>query len=328
MPIWRRSELERRGSLRAIAAADFNADGHIDLAVPRASDNDVVILRNDGEGGFTVQSAMNVGTRPVSITPFDFNNDGRFDLVVANAGSNDISILDNHPMFGFLNDSEIPFRASPQAIDFGDFNGDGAQDLVAAAGGDNSHVAVLFNQGNGSFTKGNAQPVGLDPVDIVVADLNGDGSLDIATANQGSGNVSVVNNDGSFDEIGGASVDCVSANPEKVVSDSAVTPLMDEGPVCTKIEPGLFELRFSLVPDANSADSEALAIVRAIDHFTQNMIDEADVFGRIIPVNDPPAFSPGGDVAAVADMGIQVIESWSTDIQSGRRQRESPGPDI
>src|ERR1700730_2451364 len=43
-------------------------------------------------------------------------------------------------------------------------------------------------------------PVGTGPAGVVVADFNGDGKLDIAVANGGSGNVSILlnNGDGTF----------------------------------------------------------------------------------------------------------------------------------
>lgn len=310
------------GVAQAIAAADFNADGHVDLAVPRVSDNDVVVLRNDGEGWFTIDTVVGVGAEPVAITPFHLDDDGRPDLAVANAGSNDVHILLNHPRFGFLNDTEIDFVVSPRVIDFGDFNGDGSQDLVVGTGGDNSHVAVLFSQSGGGFVKGNAMPVGRDPVDIAVADFDDDDALDIVTANQGGGNVSLLKNDGSFSEIGGASIDCISAAPEKVVSDHPATPTVDEGPVCTEVEPGLFEAQFSLVPDANINDAGALVTVRAIDHYRLGVIDERQIPGRIIPVNDPPSFNPGGDVAVLTDRGMHVSEGWAGDISPGAENEQ------
>lgn len=126
-----------------------------------------------------------------------------------------------------------------------------------------------------------------------------------------------MDNDGSFSRIGGASIDCISAAPEKVVSDHPATLTVDEGPVCTEVEPGLLEARFALVADANNGDVEPLVTVRAVDHYRRGIIDQKDIVGRIIPVNDPPTFSPGGDVAVLAEQGMHVSEGWAADISPG-----------
>src|SRR5262249_15620400 len=75
----------------AIPPADFNHDGHLDLAVANNSDSTVSILLGNGDGTF--QSAQNFGTDyyPRSIAVGDFDNDNTLDIVTANAW--DLSIL-------------------------------------------------------------------------------------------------------------------------------------------------------------------------------------------------------------------------------------------
>jgi hypothetical protein len=76
--------------------------------------------------------------------------------------------------------------------------------LVADAGPgwgpDGNTVAVLLNNGDGTFCPGPAVPVGNAPSGIAVGDFDGDNIADIAVANQHDNTVSVLlgNGDGSF----------------------------------------------------------------------------------------------------------------------------------
>lgn len=308
----------KEGRARAIAAADLDQDGDFDLAVPRVSDDDLVVLRNDGSGGFSVGETRATGAGPESVTAFRLNDDAAVDLAVANGAGDDVSVLVNSSRSGFINEIRLDFRSPPRAIRAGDFNGDGNEDLVAASGdGSDSHVSVLVNEGTGVFTKGNPLPVGADPRDIVVADFDGDGDPDLATANQAGDDVSVLLNDGSFTELGGASIECVSANPDLVVEDDPETPQEDEGPVCTELEPGVYQARFDLLADSNTSGREPLVTVIARDGFTRDVIDQEDIGGRIVPVNDPPGFEPGGDVTVTANSGTHTAEGWATGITPG-----------
>ena len=69
-------------SVSAIAHADFDEDGKVDLAAANQASGNISILRGDGLGGFT-----NVGTLPVTGAPLlsllagDFNGDGDVDLI-------------------------------------------------------------------------------------------------------------------------------------------------------------------------------------------------------------------------------------------------------
>src|SRR6267143_1106878 len=75
----------------AVAAADFNADGKIDLAVTESGADQVLILLGNGKGGFTATGSFFVGANPNAIVAGDFNADGRLDLAVANTDTDDIS---------------------------------------------------------------------------------------------------------------------------------------------------------------------------------------------------------------------------------------------
>lgn len=128
----------------AIAAADFNGDGKIDLAVVNTASYDVSIFLGNGAGGFMDQTIFNVGVSPTSITSADFNSDGRIDLAVTNGGSNNVSVLQGNGGGGFASASNFNTAASPSGVTAGDFNADGNTDLVVA-NADSNNVSILLN---------------------------------------------------------------------------------------------------------------------------------------------------------------------------------------
>lgn len=78
----RQAEVGLGGEPRAIAAADFDADGLIDLAIANSGSNDVSLLRGRGEDGFAPQSLLPVAESPSDLAAADLDGDGTLDLAV------------------------------------------------------------------------------------------------------------------------------------------------------------------------------------------------------------------------------------------------------
>lgn len=186
-----------------IAAADFNNDGFIDLAVVNIGSNDVSILINNGCGVFTEAAgspvSMGPGVLTSDITAGDFNGDGSIDLAVVNETSNTVSILLNNgsAMFTPAPGSPFPAGTTPLSIVGADFNGDGIVDL--ATSDVSGTVSVLLNNGSSmfSFAPGSPFPAGPATFDLIAADLNGDGAIDLAVVNLPSNQVSFFFNNGA-----------------------------------------------------------------------------------------------------------------------------------
>jgi hypothetical protein len=86
----------------ALVAADFNQDGHTDLAVDNygvnttPSTQTLEILMGDGNGGFTQPlPTTQLGNSPNELIAADFNGDGTTDLAIPNVGEFDTTILLN-----------------------------------------------------------------------------------------------------------------------------------------------------------------------------------------------------------------------------------------
>ena len=180
----------------AIAAADLNDDGFIDLVIANQNDNNLTILMGNGDGTFTPTSASPItGNLPSAIAVGDFNGDGNLDLAVTNSGDNTVSILLNQncsnlpaALCVFAPASVSPIVGSgPAAISTADMNADGFLDLVVANSSGNS-VSVLLGDGTGAFNAvvPQGQPdfsTGAAPQAVVLGDFNQDGRLDIVTSN-------------------------------------------------------------------------------------------------------------------------------------------------
>lgn len=185
------------GSPTAITAGRYDTSGHMDLAVTDATGNVVNILIGDGTGNFTVGTPQKVGQTPDGIVSADLNNDGLPDLATINAGDGTITVL-----FGTGNDQFQPgnlYAVYPASGTGGksilavDVNGDGALDLVTGDLLENT-VAVLANNGNGTFQPVEYYNVPNGPIYLASADFRRTGKQDLAVTQQSGATVSLLVN--------------------------------------------------------------------------------------------------------------------------------------
>ena len=233
-PAPRRGQRQRRGSLRAtthrpnleiledrltpsfsppvaypidaappldIVSADFNNDGHLDLATAN-TDANVSVFLGDGRGGFGAASQFGDGVKPRRLAAADFNNDGHLDLATANYFGGTVSVLLGNGDGTFRPPVQTATLPWPTAVAAADFNGDGNADLVYSSYQDpGAPVEVLLGDGWGGFAARHQYQTYTGGPGLAVADLNGDGRPDVVTANQGyNGTVSVLlgNGDGTL----------------------------------------------------------------------------------------------------------------------------------
>jgi hypothetical protein len=186
-----------------IAVADFNGDGHLDLAVANQITSNVSVLLGNGDGTF--QPAVNypAGSLAREVAAGDVNGDGTVDLVVANQGANTVSVLLGNGDGSFRPGGTFATGSDPTSIALADLRGNGTLDIVTANftfGGSTGTVSVLLGNGDGTFGPKQDLPVGANPHNVQVADLDGDGHADIVVTNRSGNNVSVLlgNGDGTF----------------------------------------------------------------------------------------------------------------------------------
>ncbi|HMF43083.1 MAG TPA: VCBS repeat-containing protein, partial [Polyangia bacterium] len=172
----------------ALAVADFDGNGSLDVAVGNHVSGTVGVLLNKGDGTLAPMTStmVDVVESHGAIAAADLNGDHHVDLVVSSGGpaadtSGFINIL--------LNNGDGTFRApSPylafslnesRAVAVADVNGDGAPDLAVGSDGIGPEAVLLLNKGDGTFGPaalyGSGSAVGF-------ADLDGDQRLDLVTA--------------------------------------------------------------------------------------------------------------------------------------------------
>ncbi|UCE24264.1 MAG: VCBS repeat-containing protein [Candidatus Zixiibacteriota bacterium] len=189
---------------RSIATEDFDGDGFDDLVTANANSNNVSILFGNGDGTFGTAVNYDAGTQPSSVAAGDLDNDSQIDLAVTNFESDDVSILKNNGIGVFAAPQNYPTGvsgASPRSVCIVELDGAGLPDL-AVANVDADSIAVLINNGDGTFPAPVTYGLGIgtSPYSIVSADFDGDMWNDLAVANSGTGDISVLinNQDGTF----------------------------------------------------------------------------------------------------------------------------------
>jgi hypothetical protein len=169
----------------AVVAADFNGDGHLDLAVLDQQSGAISILLGDGYGHFTLKGSVSAGNAPTGLAVADINGNGIPDLLIGNQFGDVLVLLGNG------DGTFQPYRRTDGqiALAVADLKGDGKQDFIFA---DQSldRVAVQYPQPGQTFTQDRSDGL-LAPGAVAVADLNGDGIPDLVVANSGGNDVLV-----------------------------------------------------------------------------------------------------------------------------------------
>lgn len=185
----------------AVAVADFNRDGRIDLAVANGTETRVIVLLGNGDGSFQPAAFYGAAYDSESIAAGDFNGDGKPDLAATSSGST-VSVLLGNGDGTFQTYASVAAGAYQWWIAARDVNADAKLDLVTA-NFNSADVSVLLGNGNGTFQTNADYPLepGANAVSVALDDVNGDGRSDIiAVGLSGTPAVSVLvgNGDGTF----------------------------------------------------------------------------------------------------------------------------------
>ncbi len=199
-------------SFAPVVIADFNHDGHKDLAVIDGFSGKTSILLGKGDGTFSIKSQFS-NTFPAfpggvnlslarSASAADLNGDGNLDLVTFSSAN--FSSPTNEPTSTLISGivsvnlgrgdgtfaTAKNFSASPASgLATGDFNQDGHEDVVVGGfdpGLTQGELHLLLGTASGNL-QAPLNTLSRDPFSIVPADFNHDGIQDVAVVNQGCG---------------------------------------------------------------------------------------------------------------------------------------------
>ncbi|GGF04000.1 FG-GAP-like repeat-containing protein [Hymenobacter cavernae] len=189
-----------------VSLGDVDGDGDLDLLSDFGTSapipGNVSIRLNDGNGNFSGNQEVLVGTNPTAATLADVDNDGDMDLLTANnvnsSVSSTVSVRLNNGTGSFTALPDVSVGTFPNDLAVGDLDGDGDLDFLTANGGSSSTrtVSVRLNDGAGNFSGTQQVMVSATASSVVARDVDGDGDLDILTAN-GNHTVSVRLNNGN-----------------------------------------------------------------------------------------------------------------------------------
>ena len=116
-----------------VVPTDVNGDGKVDLVLiaSETSGTGVMVMLNNGAGGFGIAGFYPVGLTPYAVVPADVNGDGSVDFITPNQGNNTLTVLTNDGTGVLGSNTTVNVGSGPESAAAADLNGDGRMDLIA-----------------------------------------------------------------------------------------------------------------------------------------------------------------------------------------------------
>ncbi len=169
-------------NLYPVTPADVNGDGKVDLITSDSVSKTLLILTNNGTGGFFFASSPGVSSNAVATGEFkvaDVNGDGKPDLICPDHVTDTLTVFTNNGNGGF-----VPASAAAEAHNLliaavADMDEDGRLDLITQDYNQLNLLTVLTNNGSGGFGLDYTMDMGSHVYFVAATDFNGDGRPDL-----------------------------------------------------------------------------------------------------------------------------------------------------
>ena len=176
----------------ALAAADMNGDGILDLVIGAQDDQQILVQTGQGGGVFAPTSSQSSGGPVWMIVTGDVNGDGDDDVATINSSTNNGAILigDGSGSLGM----PAMYAADPfgLATDLGDVDGDGDLDWMTSSF--NGNWRLNTNDGSGTFSFDQEfVPTSASSCSLML-DIDNDTDLDLALIDESADEVIVMEN--------------------------------------------------------------------------------------------------------------------------------------
>lgn len=187
----------------AVALADLDEDGHLDLLVDDRDGERLQLFAGRGDGSFVRGEPVAVGGDPYrGMTVVDVDGDGHLDVVTPNPRSVAVQWGDGRGGFTagpVLDARDVP----PFSAAVADFDGDGIADIAAGSGEGQGAVVFWLGSGDRAFVRHPGSPfeIARGPTALNTADVDGDGIGDLLVTSYVGGEVAVLRGGDEIDVV-------------------------------------------------------------------------------------------------------------------------------
>jgi len=179
----------------ALAAADMDDDGILDLVIGARSNQMILVNTGNGDGTFTLASTQSAGGAVWMLACGDVNGDGTEDVATANSGSNNGAILRGDGNGNLAAPVTALTDFFPLATDLGDVDGDGDLDWMTSSF--NGDWFLFTNDGSGTFTFDQEFLAPAAASCALLVDVDNDADLDLVLIDEIEDVVIIELNDGT-----------------------------------------------------------------------------------------------------------------------------------